>query len=206
MHRAATLSNRSVQLAARQSLRHELARLTSTIAAPAPVACVLLLGVACHGARSFAEGLELGALAAVCATFPTTLYIEHALRRRDLSRRFERLVPLGIACASVLTAFVLVRDLEAPRDLQTVLLTMLLVLGLTLAATPFNRVSVHMAAITGSTVAVQLLFGPIGVALLPIVAIVAWSRLELAEHTLAQVVIGASLGVIGASAAYGLVP
>jgi len=152
----------------------------------------------------------LGALVAACATFPATLYIEHVLLRggvkqRYLSGRSERLVPLAVACASVVIASVLVRALEASRDLQAVLLTMLFVLGLTLIATPLNRVSVHMAAITGGSMVLQLLFGAIGVALLPIVAIVGWSRVELGEHTRAQVVTGAVLGVIGAMVAYSVV-
>jgi hypothetical protein len=171
---------------------------------------VLLLGVACYSSGSLLEGLALGALVAACATLPATLYIEHVLRRngfaqRSLSRRVDRVSALAIACLSVLLAAVLVRTLHTSNDLQTVLLTMLFVLALTLGATPLNRVSVHMAAITGGCVVLQLLFGTIGVALLPIVAIVAWSRLELGAHTLTQVVSGAVLGAIGASAAYGLV-
>jgi hypothetical protein len=206
--RVVALSNRTVQLAARQTVRHGVARLASTIAAPAPVATALLLGVACYRSTSLTDGLLLGALVAACATFPATFYIEHVLlrggrRRRYLSRRFERLAPLAIGCASVLTAALLVRTLEAPRDLQTVLLAMVIVLGLALVATPLNRISVHTAAITGCSVILQHLFGTIGLAVLPIVAIVAWSRVELGEHTIAQVVTGAALGAIGASAAYG---
>lgn len=155
-------------------------------------------------------GHTASALLAACATLPPTVYIERvlvrgALRQRYLSRSSERLVPFAIACASVLLAAVLVRALGAPRDLQTVLLTMLFVLGLSLAVTPLIRVSVHTAAVTGSSVLLQLLFGTIAVALLPSVAIVGWSRLELGEHTPAQVLSGAVIGAIGASAAYGLV-
>lgn len=210
MPRGKDRSNRCVQLTARQTVRHDIARLTSTVAAPAPVASVLLLSVSCYTSRSLGEGLVLGALVATCATFPATLYIEHVLlrsglRQRNLSRRSERLAPLAVACASVLIAMLLVRALEASRDLQAVLLTMLFVLGLTLVATPLNRVSVHVAAITGGSVVLQLLFGAIGVAVLPIVAIVGWSRVELGEHTRGQVVTGAVLGVIGATVAYGMV-
>ena len=200
-------SNHWVQLTARQIVRHDVARMISTVAAPAPAATVLLLGVACYTSRSLAAGLVLGVLGAACATLPTTLYIEHVLvrrgtRQRRLAGRSERLAPLAVACASVLLAMVLVRALEASRDLQTVLLTMFFVLGLTLVATPLNRVSVHVAAITGGSVVLQLLFGAIGVAVLPVVALVGWSRLELGEHTRAQVIIGAVLGVIGATMAY----
>jgi hypothetical protein len=164
----------------------------------------LLLGVACYRSASLEHGLILGALLAVCATAPATLYIARVLRRGGLIARSERLAPLAIACLSVVAAAVLVRALGAHRDLQTVLLTMLLVLGLTLAATRLDRVSVHMAAITGGCVVLQLLFGTVGVALLPIVVLVGWSRLELGEHSRPQVVTGALLGAIGASAAYSL--
>lgn len=210
MRQVATLSNRCVQLAARHTLRNDVARLASTAAAPAPVASVLLLGVACYSSRSLAEGLALGVLAAACATLPTTVWIEHVLRRSALRHNYvcdssQRIAPLAIGCASVVSASVLVRALQAPRDLQTVLVTMLFVLVLALAATPVNKISVHMAAITGAGVVLQLLFGTIGLAMLPLVAIVGWSRLELGEHTVAQVISGGVLGAIGASAAYALV-
>jgi hypothetical protein len=197
-------------LAASQAFRHELARVVSTIAAPAPVAAMLLVGVTGYVSRSPAHGLVLGALFAACATLPTTLYTEHVLRRGGLRqhylwRRSERLAPLAIACASLLVAILLVQALEAPRHLQTVLVTMLFVLGLTLAATPLYRISVHMVAITGATVLLQLVFGGIGVAALPVMVIVGWSRLELAEHSPTQVIAGALVGAIGASVAYILV-
>jgi hypothetical protein len=209
VRQVAALSNRCVQLVARHTLRHDVARLASTTAAPAPVAFVLLLGVACYSSRSLAEGLALGVLVAACATVPATVWIEHMLRRDGLGQNYlwqpsQRIAPLVIACASVFIASVLVRTLEAPRDLQTVLVTMFFVLVLALAATPVNRISVHMAAITGAGVVLQLLFGTIGLAVVPLVAIVGWSRLELGEHTLAQVVSGGVLGGIGASAAYAL--
>jgi membrane-associated phospholipid phosphatase len=86
-----------------------------------------------------------------------------------------------------------------------VLITMLFVLGLTLAATPLYRISVHMVAITGASVLLQLVFGGIGVAALPVMVIVGWSRLELAEHSPTQVIAGALVGAIGASVAYILV-
>src|SRR5581483_2997699 len=110
-----------------------------------------------------------------------------------------------IACGSLLAVMLLIRTIEAPRHLQTVLLAMLVVLGLALVATPVHRISIHMAAITGASVLLHLLFGSIGVATLPVVATVGWSRLELGEHSVAQVVTGALAGAIGASLAYGLV-
>ncbi len=205
--RVSALSNRCVQLAVRQSLRYDVARVVSTIAAPAPVAATLLVGVACSVSTSPAQGLILGVLLAVCATLPATLYIEHVLqpggvRQHYLWRRSERLAPLAIACTSVLVTIVLVRALDAPRHLETVLVMMLVVVGLTLAVTPLHRISVHMAAITGALLLLQLVFGAIGVAALPIAAIVGWSRLELSEHTPTQVIAGAIVGAIGASVAY----
>jgi membrane-associated phospholipid phosphatase len=188
-----------------------MARLISAVAAPAPVASTLLLGVACYRAPTLAQGLVLGALLAVCATLPPTLSIKHPCRRDgrresfSLPRSSDRLPPLASGCASVIAAAALVHTFDAPRELNIVLLTMLLVLGLLLAATPLSRVSVHTAAVAGSSVLLHLLFGAVGIALLPIVALVGWSRLELGEHTPAQVLAGAFIGGVGASVAYGLV-
>jgi hypothetical protein len=200
---------RFVQLAARATVRRDLARLSSTLGAPAPVASALLLATACYTSKTLVAGVALGALLAVGATVPATLYIEYLVRRgertqRYLSRSSERLAPLAIGCASVVMLVLLVRTLDASRELQTVLLTMLFTLALAVAATPLTRVSVHAAALIGTTVVLQLLFGSIGLAVLPIAAIVGWSRLELGEHTPQQVLSGGIVGVMGASAAYAL--
>jgi len=196
-------------LVAREPVRHHVAWLISSVAAPGPVAGALLLGVACYSTKTVAEGLALGTLLAACATVPPSVYIERVLvrkasRRRHLAQSSERLLPLAIGCVSVLLAGVVVGTLDVSRELPAVLHTMLFVLGLVLAATPLTRVSVHMAAVTGAIVILQLLFGAIGVALLPLIVLVGWSRLQLREHTPLQVVCGAVIGATGAGTAYGL--
>lgn len=178
-------------------MRRDLARATSTLGAPASIAAALLVGVACSSAKTQPEGLALGGMLAVCATVPTTLYL-----RRTMSTSSDRLAALAIGCASVLLPLLLLRALDAPRDLRTVLETMLVVLAFSLIATPLSRISIHMAASTGAMVILQLLFGTIGVALLPVAALIGWSRLELGEHTPAQVVAGAVIGALGACVAY----
>jgi hypothetical protein len=54
----------------------------------------------------------------------------------------------------------------------------------------------------GAVIIVSQLLGAICIVLVPLVVLVAWSRLELREHTLAQVSAGVVVGVVGSMQAY----
>jgi hypothetical protein len=178
--------------------------------APAPVAAMLVFTIACRSAATAGEGVAIGALTAACATLPPTLYIEHGVRRGDatrrrLARRKDRVIALAIGAASVLTTVMVLRLVEASCDLVALLLAMLFVLGLSLVVTVVWKVSIHMAALAGAVALIGLTFGTGWMPLVPVVALVGWSRIELGDHTPAQVLAGVVLGAVGATTAYDLV-
>lgn len=91
---------------------------------------------------------------------------------------------------------------DAPRAVTALVTAMLAVLLALLAITFFWKVSVH-SAVASAAVAVAVLtsvFGPGTLVLVPLVALIAWSRVRLRCHTVGQVAVGALVGAaVGAS-------
>jgi membrane-associated phospholipid phosphatase len=84
--------------------------------------------------------------------------------------------------------------LDAPRQLVALVVAMLAGLAATLLVTLWWKLSVHTAAASGTVAVLALAFGPTLTLTAPTVALVAWSRVRLGDHTPAQTMAGAALG------------
>jgi len=71
---------------------------------------------------------------------------------------------------------------------------MLSCLAATLAVNFWWKLSLHTAAASGTVAILVLTSGPALILALPAIALVAWSRIRLVDHTPAQTVAGAALG------------
>jgi membrane-associated phospholipid phosphatase len=71
---------------------------------------------------------------------------------------------------------------------------MLTGLAATLLVTLWWKLSVHTAAASGTVAILALTFGSALALTVPAVALVAWSRVRLGDHTPAQTLAGAALG------------
>ena len=54
----------------------------------------------------------------------------------------------------------------------------------------------HAAIAAGAATALLLVFGPALLAPWPVVAVIAWSRIQLGDHMPAQVLAGVALGIV----------
>jgi hypothetical protein len=175
--------------------------------APAPVASLILLIAAERGATRSAEFGVSASIAIGCAVLLPRLYIEFGVHRGWLSRphlprRKERALPLTIAAVSVLTAIALVHIAGGGQAIVESLAAMAFVLVIALGVTFVWKISLHVAAMAGAVIITSQLFGAACIVLVPLVVLVAWSRVELREHTLAQVGGGALVGVLGSAQPY----
>jgi hypothetical protein len=64
------------------------------------------------------------------------------------------------------------------------------------------KVSVHTAAASGTVAILVVTFGPPLLLALPAIALVAWSRIRLGDHTPAQTLVGAALGGLVATTVF----
>ncbi len=77
-------------------------------------------------------------------------------------------------------------------------------IGTAAAITLVWKISVHVAVVAGIVSILSLVFGPVMLALAPVVVLSAWARVVLRDHTPAQTAAGAFLGSGVASAVYSL--
>lgn len=194
------LAGRAAMTPSRPVVRRRLARVVTEVLAPTPVVAVLLLVIAWHAAPTPA-GLAWGLLTALFASALPFLYVLRGVRRQHLTdhhvgQREQRARPLAVAIGSLAVLLAILLTGGAPRELvaAVVAITASLVSGtlITLAW----KISGHAGVVAGTVVMFAIAIGPALLALLPLVALVGWARVEVGDHTPAQVVAGAALGAV----------
>jgi hypothetical protein len=186
--------------------RTHLARGVTELLAPAHLAVAQLLLVSWHRSPGLA-GLGWGLLTATfCGLIPYGIVIAGVRRRRWTDRhvriRQQRPVPFLAAIASFLAGLALLVALGAPRQLVALVVAMLTCLAATLLVTLWWKLSLHTVAASGTVAVLVLTFGPLLIVAVPVVGLVAWSRIRLDDHTLAQTLAGAALGGLVASTVF----
>jgi membrane-associated phospholipid phosphatase len=158
-----------------------------------------------------AAGLGWGAVAALFAGVLPMAFISRGVRSgrwddRYVGAKRPRLIVLAFIIASVAAGLTLLVGLGAPHELSGYVGCMLISVALLAAITTVWKVSIHCAVAAGSVTIMALLFGPWLVPAYLLVALTAWSRVVLKDHTTAQVVAGSLLGVLAAVATYAVIP
>ena len=186
---------------------YRLARAITEFLAPAPVAGGLLVLIAWHSAPSTLDALRWAILAVLFAAVVPMAYILVGVRRRRLSDRHvsirgQRPLPLFVGAASVVVGVGLLAQAGAPRELVALEAAMAVGLGSSLLVTLAWKISIHVAVVAGAVVILLLVFGPGALVLAPTVALVAWARVVVHDHTFAQTVAGAALGACIAASVF----
>jgi hypothetical protein len=186
-----------------------LARLVTEALAPAPVIAALLLAVAWHSAATPGEALKWALIAAAFCSLLPMLYILRGVRRGRLTDhhvrlRRQRRGPLLVAVGSVLIGLTLLVVAGAPRDVVALVGAGAVGLFVVVAITLVWKISVHVAVAAGGVVVLALVYGSALLALAPLVALCAWTRVAVRDHTPAQVVAGAAVGALVAGVAFPL--
>lgn len=118
---------------------------------------------------------------------------------RRVPKRSERLAPLSVALCVVAAGVAALHVGHAPTDLRALTWAMLVGLLIIRAITAVWKISVHTAVMAGTVTILVLVGGPWAVLAVPLVPLVAWSRVTTRAHTVAQVIAGA---IMGAGVAY----
>ena len=158
-----------------------------------------------------AAGLAWGAFAALFAGVLPTVFISRGVRRGQWADRYvgakrPRLIVLSFLIASVAIGLALLVGLGAPGELSGYIGCMLGSVAVLAAITTVWKISIHCAVASGSVTILTLLFGPWLVPAYLLVALTAWSRVVLKDHTPAQVIAGSVLGAAAAVVTYAIIP
>jgi membrane-associated phospholipid phosphatase len=155
-------------------------------------------------------GLGWGAVAALFAGVVPTVFISQGMRRgrwhdRYVGAKRPRLIVLAFIIASVAVGLALLVGLGAPGELSGYIACMLGSVAVLAAITTVWKISIHCAVAAGSVTILALLFGPWLIPGYLLVALTAWSRIVVKDHTAAQVIAGSILGVAAAMVTYAII-
>jgi hypothetical protein len=144
-------------------------------------------------------GIGWGLLGALFAAVLPTLFIQRGMRQgrfadRHVGTREHRLTVMAFIIASVAAGVCLQAFGGAPRPVLALTITMLSAIITLMAITVLWKISVHCAVASGATIMLALTYGSAMLAVYALVALIAWSRAELKDHTPAQAAAGTILG------------
>jgi membrane-associated phospholipid phosphatase len=156
-------------------------------------------------------GLAWGAVAALFAGVLPMAFIKRGISRglwddRNVGSKRPRLIVLGFIIASVAAGLAVLVAFGAPTELSGYIGCMLGSVAVLAAITTVWKISIHCAVASGSVTILALLFGPSVLPAYLLVALTAWSRVVLKDHTTAQVIAGAMLGAVAAVITYAIIP
>ncbi len=106
----------------------------------------------------------------------------------------ERVGPLWTVAVLHVGAWGVVTLLDAPAPLRAVLLSYALSTLAFALLTPFIKVSLHAAGVSGALVCLLFVFGAQGVIFAPVLPLVWWARRFLGRHTHLELALGAAIG------------
>ncbi|MCD0485218.1 hypothetical protein LO771_23235 [Streptacidiphilus sp. ASG 303] len=154
-------------------------------------------------------GIAWGLLGALFSGVIPILFIKFGERRgywgdRHVRRRQDRLLVIPGIMASVVAGMALMLLFGAPQEMVALVAAMLATLVAILAITTGWKISVHGAVSAGSVIMLTQAYGPWMLLGYVLVALVGWSRIELRDHTRAQVVAGTCLGSLIAASTFAL--
>lgn len=135
---------------------------------------------------------------------PPTIYIMYLVRRGivtdfHLNIRHERTQPFLIMAINSAAVFLIMLLAGAPKLILVVIAAATIQLVCMLLITLKWKISGHCTALTGLIVLALVLFGENVLPIILLIPLVAWSRVRLNRHTLAQTVAGVFLGAITVS-------
>jgi membrane-associated phospholipid phosphatase len=171
------------------------------------IATVIIVGWHADGVA----GLGWGLLAAFFAGVLPTLFITRGIRRgrwddRNVGAKRPRLIVLTFITASLAAGLALLVALGAPPELSGYFGCMLVSVAVLAAITTVWKISIHCAVACGSVTILGLMYGPQLIPGYVLVALTAWSRVVLKDHTTAQVIAGCVLGAAAAAITYAIIP
>lgn len=187
-------------MSAVEAPRRRAARLLTEAGAPVVVLVVMPIVIGLHSSFT-AAGLVWGLLASLFFGLVPFGYVLRGVRRKrwadhHVGERSQRKPVFIFSLASMLSGLAMLAVGGAPQDLVAFLATLLLQAAIALAVTLVWKVSLHTWVSSIGATALVVVVGAWALVLWPFLSAVGWSRVELEDHTRAQVIVGAALGTL----------
>jgi membrane-associated phospholipid phosphatase len=188
-------------MAQRIPRRLRVARLVGELLSPPPILVVLALVVAWDSSLTLGMAVLWGGIAALFASVLPYALILRGVRRgrltdKNISLREQRIRFGLVAITSILLGLAVLVVFGAPAEMVALVASIAVGVACGWVITLWWKISVHAAIAAGAATVLLLVFGPAMLAVWPLVAVIAWSRVQVGDHTTAQVLAGVALGVL----------
>ncbi len=178
--------------------KKRLARLTSDILNPFLVGLVMIVVLSFRETSSSIDGIKWSLIMVTLSLLPVFLVIVYLVHNQKLGgisikARRERNGIYLLASACAIVGSVVVYYLGAPSVLVAMFVTGLSATVIFMCINFLWKISVHTAFVAASATILIVLYGFTGVVSATLLPVIAWARIELEHHSLAQTVTGALL-------------
>jgi len=182
-------------------LRERIASLTSNILNPFLVSLVLILLLSFKSTSSTLDAVKWSLILIAVSILPVFSVIIYLVRKQGLESPFiitrrqrTKIYLLAGVCASV--GCVILHYLGAPPILMATSVAGLSGVVVFMCVNLLWKISLHTALVTASVTVLIILYGSIAAGIIVLVPLIAWARIELKHHSLAQVAAGALLAAL----------
>jgi membrane-associated phospholipid phosphatase len=181
--------------------RLRVARLVGEVLSPPPILVVLALVVAWDSSPTPAMAVVWGGIAAVFASVLPYALILRGVRQgrlsdKNISLRQQRIRFAAVAIVSILIGLAVLAAFDAPAEMVALQASIAAGVACGWVITLWWKISVHAAIAAGAATVLLLVFGLALLVVWPLVALIAWSRVQVGDHTPAQVLAGIALGIV----------
>jgi membrane-associated phospholipid phosphatase len=177
------------------------ARFVSDLLSPPVVLTLTACLVAGHEAESSAQAALLAGLFILFSVLLPVMILAWWVYRGKVTdmhmpERRERYWPLAVSITGSLLAWLAVRLVDGTPGIYLLTSFMVVENLVALVITFYWQISVHSGIITAAVTILALVYGlSIGLAVSPLILLVAAARLKLKRHTVSQVVAGCAVGM-----------
>ncbi len=182
-------------------MRERIASLTSNILNPFLVSPVLILLLSFKSTSCILDAVKWSLISIAVSILPVFLVIIYLVRNRILESPFinvrkqrTKIYLLAGVCAGV--GCIIFHYLGAPKELIATFVAGLSAVVIFMCVNLLWKISLHTAFVTASATVLIILYGSIAAATVVLIPLIAWSRIELKHHSLAQVITGALLAAL----------
>ncbi|MDD3520758.1 MAG: hypothetical protein PHU65_05945 [Actinomycetota bacterium] len=136
--------------------------------------------------------------------FILILYKKKKINDLHVPKREERIKPTLVTLVSYMLGFFVFYILKAPVYLKAVFFGSFLTAIVLTLITYFWKISFHTSWITFFCITYYIVFGKWAIPLIVFIPLVAWARVKIKRHTVAQVLSGSAVTIITAFFSYSL--
>ena len=181
-------------------MRRRIANLTSKILSPFFISLVIILLLSFESARTILDALKWSLVLIAISIVPVYSVVVYLARNHSLESRFinvrkQRTKIYLVASICALVGCVILLYLGAPLILVATFVAGLSAIVVFMCINLWWKISLHTAFIAASVAVLVVVYGSIATVTVIFLPLVAWARVELEHHSVAQVVIGAFLAI-----------